>query len=128
MAIDLQGLLDEAFFAEEVQNASEAIERALDMFQDQTHVGARRFELVAPDEPDEDWLRSGLLQPLIYFCESEGASLPSCGGVMVALFVGSHLYAISAENVVRWGSDRIGAPIDQLRQQYGTQEVDTGVR
>lgn len=128
MAIDLSRLLEDAFFDEEVQNGSEAIERMLDAFEDMTSTGARPFEVVAADEPDEQWVRERLVHPLIYFCESEGASLPRCGGVVVALYVGPQLYGISAERVVAWASELLGAPIEQLDQQYGTHEVDTGVR
>lgn len=128
MSIDLRGLLEDAFFEEELKNASEGIERALDAYQQQTKMGAHRYEVVAPPEPDEQWVREGLAHPLIYFCESEGAPPPKCGGVIVALFVGSRLYGITAERVIRWASEQLGSPVEQLRREYGTHEVETAVR
>ena len=128
MAIDLQPLFDDAFYAEEVQNASESFARALEKYEATQHVGARPFEVVVPDEPDEQWVREGLLQPLIYFCDSEGAVMPNCGGVVVLMFVGSQLYGIVADRVVRWASELLHVPPEQLTAQYGTHEVDTGVR
>lgn len=128
MSIDLSELLEQAFFVDEPQNGSVAIERALETFEEQKHVGSRLFEVVAPADPDDEWLRERLVHPLIYFCESEGAAVPDCSGVVVALYVGSHLYAISADRVIRWASSRLGTSIDQLRTQYGTHERDTAQR
>ena len=128
MSIDLSRLLEKAFFKEELQNASEAIERALEKFEQTAHVGARPFEVVAPTDPDEDWVRERMTRPLIYFCESEGTPVPRCGGVIVALFVGRQLYGIAAEHVIRWASEVLHAPIEQLRDQYGTHEVETALR
>src|SRR5690606_3522602 len=124
MAIELRGLLEHSFFDEEVKNASEVLQRVADQFQQTTQTGARMFEVVVPDEPDEQWLRDGLVQPLVYFCESEAAVLPKCAGVVVAMFIDAHLYAISAEDVIAWASDQLGSPIEQLRQSYGTRETE----
>jgi hypothetical protein len=128
MSIDLSGLLEKAFFAEEVQNASEALDRALKKFEQVTHVGARPFEIVAPSEPDEPWLRERFVSRLVYFCESEGTPVPKCSGSVVALFVGRWLYGIPGEEVIRWASELLGMSIEQLRMQYGTHEVETAVR
>src|ERR1700759_2413091 len=127
MSIDLSPLLAKAFFVEELQNASEAIERALGTFEQRTHVGARPFEIASPPDPDEPWLREGLVHPLIYFCESEGTPLPRCSGVIVALFVGRTLYGIAAEEVIRWASELLGASVEQLHDQYGTREIETAL-
>jgi len=123
MAIDLPDLFEKAVFNEEIHNASESIERALEAYEAQKHSGARSFEVVAPDEADETWLRDHLLHPLIYFCESEGGTLPGCAGVLVTMFVGSHLYAIPADEVVRWASELLHAPIEELHAQYGTEAL-----
>jgi hypothetical protein len=128
MAIDLSPLLDKAFFVEEVQNASESIERALQTFEQKFNQGARPFEVVGTEDADSAWINEKLLHPLVYFCESEGAMLPRCGGVIVALFLGDHLYGITAEDVMQWGSDVVGASIAQLDAQFGTHERDTGLR
>lgn len=128
MSIDLNPLLETAFFEEDVQNGSEAIERLLEKFEEMERMGARLFEMVAPDEPDEAWLRDGFVAGLIYFCESEGTPVPRCGGTVVALYVGARLYGISAERVVAWASEQLGTPIDQLRVTYGTHESETALR
>jgi hypothetical protein len=128
MSIDLSPLLDRAFFVEEVQNASEAIERALETYEQASHAGARTFEVVAPEEPNESWLVEELVRPLVYFCESEGSPVPKCGGVVVALFVDRRLYAIAAEQTLLWCSDLLQASAEQLRQEYGTHEIDSALR
>ena len=89
---------------------------------------ARGFEIVAPDEPDELWLREQLIHRLVYVCESEGVPVPECGGTIVELFIGCRLYAIPAEDVVRWASRLLHTPIEELRAQYGTHEVERALR
>jgi hypothetical protein len=128
MAIDPSPLLDKAFFVEEVQNASESIERVLETFEQKYNQGARPFEVVGVDDIEDSWISEKLLHPLVYFCESEGATLPKCGGVIVALFLGDHLYGITAEDVVQWGAGVIGATLEQLDERFGTHERDTGLR
>lgn len=128
MPIDLSRLLERAFFAEEVENASEAIERAQQKFEQVTRTGARAFEIVAPGAPDEAWLREQLVHPLVYFCESAGVPVPTCSGTIVALYVGRWLYGIPAEDVIRWASGLLNTSIEQLRGQYGTREVETALR
>jgi hypothetical protein len=128
MSIDLSPLLEKAFFAEEVQNASEAVGRVLQKAEQVTHAGARPFELVAPSNPDEAWLREQLVPRLVYFCESAGMPVPKCGGTIVALFVGPRLYGIPAEDVIRWASELLGTPVEQLRTQHGTHESEIALR
>jgi hypothetical protein len=38
------------------------------------------------------------------------------------------LYAVPAEDVVRWASQVLNTPVEQLRMQYGTHEVETALR
>jgi hypothetical protein len=128
MAIDLSPLLNSAFFVEEVENASEAIERMLEAFERETGAGARAFEVVVPGELDDGWVRDRLVHPLVYFCESEGTPVPACRGMVIALFLGLKLYGIPAEHVIRWAGDLLGTSVDQLRQDYGTHEVETALR
>lgn len=128
MSIDLNDLLENNVYVEDVQNASEAIERALQAYEAKYRIGARSFEVVAPDEPDDHWVRQRLAQPLVYFCESEGMPVPKCGGVVVALFVGPKLYAIPAEAAIRWAAVELGTTVERLREQYGTGEMETAVR
>jgi hypothetical protein len=111
MSIDLSPVLEKAFFVEEVENASEALARAEQQFEQVTRIGARGFEVVAPGEPDEEWLREQLIHRLVYVCESEGVP-----------------YAIPAEDVVRWASRLLHTPIEELRAQYGTHEIDRALR
>jgi DHA1 family tetracycline resistance protein-like MFS transporter len=128
MSIDLNRLLENQVYVEDVQNASEAIGRALEAFEAKYHIGARPFEVVAPEDPDETWVRQRLAQPLVYFCESEGMSVPKCGGVVVALFMGPHLYAIPAESAIRWAAAVLGTSVERLRDEYGTHEMETAMR
>jgi len=128
MSIDLNPVLEKAFFAEDVENASEALARAEQKFEQLTHIGARGFEIVVPAEPDQQWLREQLVRRLIYVCESEGVPAPECSGTVIELFVGPRLYAIPAKDVVRWASQVLNTPVEQLRAQYGTHEVETALR
>jgi hypothetical protein len=128
MSIDLSPVLEKAFFVEEVENASEALARAEQKFEQVTHIGARGFEIVAPGEPDEQWLREQLIHRLVYVCESEGVPVPECSGTIVELFIGRRLYAVPAEDVVRWASQVLNTSVEQLRMQYGTHEVETARR
>ena len=128
MSIELSGLLEQAFFIDEAQHGSIAIERALETFEQQKHIGTRLVEVVAPEKPDEQWLRERLVGPLIYFCESEGDPVPTCAGVVVALYVGNDFYALTAEKVIKWASEQLGLGVEQLRAQYGTHELETSLR
>jgi hypothetical protein len=128
MSIELNRLTEKAFFAEEVANASEALARAMQKFEQVTHTGARAFEIVAPADPDEAWLREQLVHRLVYFCESEGMPVPECGGMVVALYVGPWMYGIPGAEVLRWASGVLSASIDQFRAEYGTHEIDTALR
>jgi hypothetical protein len=128
MSIDLSPVLEKAFFVEDVENASEAIARAEQKFEQVTHIGARGFEIVAPGEPDEQWLREQLIHRLVYVCESEGVPVPECSGAIVELFVGRRLYAVPAQDVVHWASRVLNTSVEQLRREYGTHEVETALR
>ena len=125
MALDLIGLLRKSFFIEEVHNATEALERARDRFGELTQTPGLSFEVVAPPNPDEDWTRERLLQPLVYYCESEGMPMPRCAGVFVSLFVGDRLYCIAAAHVVQWAEKQLGTTSDELSALYGTHEMET---
>lgn len=128
MAIDLQPLLEEVFYKEdEIQNASEAIERLLEAYERHKHAGARAFEIVVPPEPDEQWVREGLLHRLIYYCDSHGEELPECAGVIVAMYVGSSLYGIPVGRVIEWASGLLSMPPEGLRDLYGTHEVESAL-
>ena len=128
MSIDLSPVLEKAFFVEDVENASEAVARAEQKFEQVTRIGARGFEIVAPVDPDEQWLREQLVHRLVYVCESEGVPVPECSGTIVELFIGGRLYAIPAEDVVRLASRVLHIPVEQLRMEYGTHELETALR
>jgi hypothetical protein len=129
MAIDLQPLLEDVFYKEEeIQNASEAIERLLDAYESQKHAGAEPFEIVVPPEPDEQWVREGLLHRLIYYCDSKGAEMPECAGVIVAMYIGPNLYGVAVRRVFEWASDLLSTPSEQLQKMYGTHEGETARR
>ena len=67
-------------------------------------------------------LRAWLLRPLVYYCESEGASVPLCPGIFVSLFVGDRLHCVAAAEVLEWAHGEFGLSTEQLRDQYGTAE------
>jgi hypothetical protein len=125
MSIDLSALFETQVYVEDVQSASEAIAHALEEYESKSHIGARVFEVVAPDDPDEAWVTERLVHPLIYFCESEGFSIPNCRGVLVALYVGNTLHAIAAEQVIRWAAEEIGSTVENLHDRFGTHESTT---
>lgn len=128
MAIDLKRLLDKAFFVEDVQNATEAIERARRKYVETTETAGMSFEVVAPPEPHETWVRERLLRPLVYFCESEGSPIPRCSAVFVSLFVGARLYCLTVGEVMEWAHQQLGLSPERLRDEYGTHEQDTALR
>src|SRR5262245_58004352 len=101
MSIELSRLLAQAFFAEAPQNASEAIERVLEKYEQMARARVRPVGIAAPHGPDGSWGREGLARPLIYFCDSGGSPAPKCGGIVVALFFEDKLYGLPAEAVVR---------------------------
>ena len=128
MAIDLNPLLQKAFYVEQVQNATEAIERAREEFVAATKTGGRSLEVVVPPEPDEAWAQERLLHPLVYYCESEGTPLPRCPGVFLSLFVGDRLHCVAAADILAWAEQRFGLSADEMRERYGTHERETAYR
>ena len=125
MAIELNQLLERAFFVEDVQNASEAIGRARQRFTAATQRGGISFEIVMPGHVvDAGWLRERLLRPLVYFCESEGTPIPDCPGVFASLFVGARLYGIAAADLLAWAEAELDVSTEELRERYGTQETE----
>ncbi len=124
MPIDLKPLLDKAFFKEQpLKDVTLTIEKAADDFASRTNTDGRTFEVVAPEALDDDWVAQKLIRPLVYFCESEGRSIPRCEGVFVPLFVGDALYCIAASEVILWGSAQLDRRVDDLRDSYGTHEL-----
>jgi hypothetical protein len=128
MAIDLNGLLQKAFFVEQVQNATEAIERARARFAAATKTAGLDFEAVVPPYPDELWVKERLLRPIIYYCDSEGLPLPACPGVFASLFLGDRLYCVAVADVLGWGCEQLGLGVEELHDRYGTHEIETVLR
>jgi hypothetical protein len=60
--------------------------------------------------------------------ESERRTPPACTGIIVTIFVGSKLHAITAEDALRWASEVLSTTVDDLDRQYGTHEVETVLR
>jgi hypothetical protein len=120
--ICLNGLLEGAFYQAEAWQATVAIDRARARWAAMTHGGAKSYELVVPALPDDDWLRTRMLGPLVCHCESIGATLPCCGGVFLSLFVGDRLYCVGAGSAVAWAREQLGLSIEDLRLQYGMHE------
>jgi hypothetical protein len=128
MNIDLDGLLERAFFTEQVRNATEAVARAREQFAERTRTEGVSFELVAPPQVDEAWVRERLARPLVYFCESEGRPIPRCAGAFVSLFTGDRLHCIAASDAIAWAAAQLHTDNDELLRLYGTHEVDTALR
>lgn len=129
MAFDLTRLIERAFFYDRpLRNATESIARARAAFAALTQGDGASFEVVAPLDADEAWVHRDLLQPLVYFCESEGRTLPRCPGVFLSLFVDDALYCIGAAEVIAWAGDALGLTADELRARYGTHELETSLR
>lgn len=126
--LDLQPLLDEAFFHAEVEDATRAIEQARERFSAAAHTDGFSFEVVVPPEPDDDWLAGRVVGPLVYFCESTGAPLPACPGVFVSFFRGRELACVLAAEVLAWARARLGLTDEELAERYGTHELETAPR
>jgi hypothetical protein len=127
--IDLKPLIEKAFYEEQpVRNATQSIEKAAGEFATRTRTDGVSFEVVAPRDPDETWVHRSLLQPLVYFCECEGRPIPRCPGVFLALFVGDALYCIPVPDVIDWTRDQLGLTAEELRDRYGTHELETALR
>jgi hypothetical protein len=128
MAIDLKPLLARAFFVEKVRDATQSIERAREKYEQLAYAGALSLEYVVPPDPDEGWLRERLLRSVVYFCESEGRSLPRGAGVFISLFAGDSLYCLTVPELLAWADEALGLSVDELRTLYGTHELETTLR
>jgi hypothetical protein len=127
--MDLKLLLEKSFYQEQpVKNATISIEKAADDFARRTNTDGMSVEVVVPQDPDEPWIHRMLLRPLVYFCESEGRPIPRCSGVFLSLFRADALYCISGEEVIRWAGKTLGLDAGELRDRYGTHEVETSLR
>jgi CBS domain-containing protein len=122
--MNLDDLTAQCFFETEVESATRALEGARQRYALMTHLDGFSFEVVVPDGAGEAWVHEHLVRPLIYFCESKGAALPGCAGVFVSLFVGRHLYCISAGDTLGWAQGELGLTIEELHQRYGTHESE----
>ena len=123
--IQLQSLLDEAFFQSEVESATRAIEQARARFSEASKLDGFSFEIIVPEVVDDAWLSGQLIGPLVYFCQSLGAPPPACPGIFVSLFSGSRLYCVIAAEVIAWAGRELGMSSDELIERYGTHEEDT---
>ena len=123
--MQIQNLIDEAFLVANQENATTAIDEARSVVRREGKVGAFNFELVVPERPDDAWLRENLVRPLVYFCQSRGATLPSCSGVFASIFHGGHIYFVLAAEVIAWAEEGLGLDEDELIARYGTGETET---
>jgi hypothetical protein len=129
MAIDVNQLASKAFYVEEnVRNATEALQRAVEKYISIYKTSAVSVDLVVPPDADESWARERLLRPLVYYCESEGAPIPKCPGVFVSLFRDANLCCIAVADVIEWAGAQLGLTVEQLREMYGTHELETALR
>jgi hypothetical protein len=127
--IDLQPLLQRAFFNFKVEStATEALEAVADEFARSTRGEGFHYEIVAPQDPDTEWLMERVLHPLVYFCQSRGTPMPQFPGVFVALFVGDRLHGIAVSEVLDWAHETLGVSPEELIAKYGTGEVETALR
>ncbi len=126
--MNIEKLLGQAFFEAEAESATPAIESARERFSQLSRTDGFSFEVVAPQQIDEQWLRESLLQPLVYFCESVGSPLPACPGVFVSLFYDSRVHFIVAAEVIAWAEKELQLTTQELGRLYGTHEADTALR
>jgi len=124
--MDIRPLFDEAFYTDEASRATEAIARARDAVSAAGRLDGVSLEIVVPERPDERWLRERVLHPLIYYCQSTGASAPACPGVFVTLFHGDRLSCVLGAEVIAWAARLLGVAEQALVDEYGTHEREQG--
>ncbi len=127
MRIAFQKLLDRAFHTAASDNASAALETARRKLEAEHHAGAAVFEMVVPGRVDLSWFTS-MLRRLVVHCESTGARLPGCAGVLVAFHHGDRLYCVRAEEVVRFGCEALRLTPAQMVTMAGTGAEDSTIR
>jgi hypothetical protein len=120
--MNIDPLLEEAFFDDEAVRATQSIELARDHVSKLAQLDAFSLEVVAPEFPDEAWLRERVLRPLIYFCQSTGAAPPACAGVFVTFFHRGRIKCVLGAEVLAWGAKQLGVDAQSLIDRYGTGE------
>jgi hypothetical protein len=125
MDLDLSPLLAKAFYSNVADQASEALAEARLRFAQRSHGAAFSFEVAVPSHASRPWLVTSVIGPLVYYCESSGASLPRCEGVFVSLFVGGAIYCIAAADVVAWACEVLETSTTKLVARYGAHEIET---
>ena len=105
--MEIDSLLQDAFLSAKQEDATQAIAEARAEVTREGKLGASNLEFIVPEEVDEPWLRRQLLQPLIYFCQSTGASIPDCPGVFLTLFARGHIHFILGAEVIAWSCQRL---------------------
>jgi hypothetical protein len=128
MTIDIQALTRHAFICAPAEGATPALAQARERFSTESGLAGFSFEVVAPDQPDERWVKEELVRPLVYYCESVGAPLPNCSGVFLSLFYGKHLYCIVAAEAIAWAATTLRTDAGTFARNYGTREQDTALR
>jgi hypothetical protein len=128
MVVELDRLLGEAFFATELADASEALDRARTRYAETYHHPGSSFEVVAPPEPDSTWVRDRMVGPLLYFCQSTGIPVPDCPGIFVSLFIDRRLHCIAAYEVMSWAAQELHETPDDWLAKFGTHERETVIR
>ncbi len=120
--MEIESLLEEAFYSDDEKSATSAIEQARTRASEQGKVDAFSLEIVVPESPDELWLGERILRPLIYFCESTGVPPPSCTGVFFSFFHGGRVRCVLAAEVVAWAARQLELDVETLADRYGTGE------
>jgi hypothetical protein len=126
--MNIDSLLQEAFFHDDALRATQLIDTARAQVAAAAHVDAFSMEVVVPDQPDETWLAEHVLRPLVYFCQSTGVPPPACAGVFVTFFRGEQLYCVLAAEVIAWSARQLGVDDKAILERYGTHEDEHSPR
>lgn len=103
--------------------ANEALAEARQTFPAGQASHAFSWEIVVPENADQEWFEERLLAHLVYHCESTRAQLPECAGVFVSMFVGEKLYCVSAQSVIAFARELLSVDDRALVERFGTGEV-----
>lgn len=122
--MEIQSLLQEAFFDADAAQATRAIAEARERVSREAKVDAFSLEVVVPEQPDDAWLRDRVLRPLVYFCQSTGVPPPACAGVFLSFFHDARLSCVLGAEVIAWAAQALGLDTGALLDRFGTGESE----
>jgi hypothetical protein len=87
----------------------------------------RSYELIWPDDANEEWLLKSALPRLVYHLESLRARPPSFAGVVLSIFTGARLHFVRAADFLPAAGRLVSLTVEQMYAQFGTGEQRTPV-